>query len=117
MTNLKRQEIANGWARGSNKNAKTLWRYTSGSSAVTKVRHRGSGRQKGRTGFVKGLCSGSRGSRNVVPKGFGAFIIFSCPAVCDFLAFKMGMTNRLSPFANNVLPFALNLRGAAHIRK
>jgi hypothetical protein len=24
---------------------------------------------------------------------------------------------RLSPFANNVLPFALNLRGAAHIRK
>jgi hypothetical protein len=25
--------------------------------------------------------------------------------------------NRLSPFANNVLPFALNLRGAAHIRK
>ena len=25
--------------------------------------------------------------------------------------------DRLSPFANNVLPFALNLRGAAHIRK
>jgi hypothetical protein len=27
------------------------------------------------------------------------------------------LTDRLSPFANNVLPFALNLRGAAHIRK
>ena len=27
------------------------------------------------------------------------------------------ITDRLSPFANNVLPFALNLRGAAHIRK
>jgi|SRR5271165_2889991 len=27
------------------------------------------------------------------------------------------INDRLSPFANNVLPFALNLRGAAHIRK
>src|ERR1700737_2018768 len=27
------------------------------------------------------------------------------------------ISDRLSPFANNVLPFALNLRGAAHIRK
>ncbi len=27
------------------------------------------------------------------------------------------ISDRLSPFANNVLPFALILRGAAHIRK
>ena len=27
------------------------------------------------------------------------------------------ISDRLSPFANNVLPFALNLHGAAHIRK
>ena len=27
------------------------------------------------------------------------------------------ISDRLSPFANNVLPFALNFRGAAHIRK
>jgi hypothetical protein len=27
------------------------------------------------------------------------------------------ISDRLSPFANNVLPFALNLRGAVHIRK
>ena len=27
------------------------------------------------------------------------------------------ISDRLSPFANNVLPLALNLRGAAHIRK
>jgi hypothetical protein len=26
-------------------------------------------------------------------------------------------SDRLSPFANNVLPFALNLRGATYIRK
>ena len=42
---LKRQEIASGWAIGSYKSAKTLWQSTSGSSAVTKLRCRGSGRQ------------------------------------------------------------------------
>jgi hypothetical protein len=45
-----------------------------------------------------------------VPKRFSNFVSYSCPATCDFVVFKMGMTDRLSPFANNVLPFALNLR-------
>jgi hypothetical protein len=33
------------------------------------------------------------------------------------IAHPQRITGRLSPFANNVPPFALNLRGAAHIRK
>ena len=34
-----------------------------------------------------------------------------------FPSHRQIISDRLSPFANNVLPFALNLRGAAHIRK
>ena len=39
VAHLKHQEITNAWARGSYKSAKTLWHYTSGSSAVTKARY------------------------------------------------------------------------------
>ena len=60
----------------------------------------------------------AKGGLKAVESGLLApFVSFSCPAACDLVAFKRGMTDRRSPFANNVLPFALNLRGAAHIRK
>ena len=48
---------------------------------------------------------------------FSNFVSYYCPATCDFVVVKMGMADRLTPFANNVLPFAVNLRGTAHIRK
>ena len=44
QTHLKHHEIVNAWAGGAYKSVKTLWHYTSGSSAVTKARYSGSGR-------------------------------------------------------------------------
>src|SRR5437588_142320 len=45
LAHLKHHEIASGWARGTYKSVKTLWHYTSESSAVRKARYSGSGRQ------------------------------------------------------------------------
>ena len=79
-------------------------------------------RAASRRRFLKGALGlwqrEAKGGLKAAESGLLApFVSFSCPATCDFVAFKRGMTDRRSPFANNVLPFALNLRGAAHIRK